>query len=216
MRKLIIWGTGGHAKVVLDIVTTLNQFSDVIFIDDAFAAEGRDFRGFHVAGGRAEIPALKVCRYIEFIIAIGRNTTRANCFREALGEGLEPATIIHPSAVVSRSASIEPGTVVMPNVVINADAVIGADCIINTSAIVEHDCRIADHVHLSPGAALGGGVSIGEYSHIGLNVSVLPEMEIGERVIVGAGAVVVNQILSGQKVAGVPAKLLHGHAIACA
>jgi acetyltransferase-like isoleucine patch superfamily enzyme len=57
-------------------------------------------------------------------------------------------------------------------------------------------------------------VRVCAYSHIGLNASVIPGTEIGERAIVGAGAVVLEDVAPGDTVAGVPAKSLQRRATA--
>jgi sugar O-acyltransferase (sialic acid O-acetyltransferase NeuD family) len=208
VNKLLIWGTGGHGKVVLDVVRAQGNFPDVVFIDDGARISSGDFQGCRVVGGRAELARLRASGYAHFVIAIGCNDARAECFQAAFEAGFEPATFVHPTAAVSRCATIAPGTVVMPKSVINAGSVIGTDCIINSGAIVEHDCCIADHVHLAPGVVLAGGVGVGAYSLIGLNSSVLPGREIGARAIVGAGTVVLANVTPGDTVAGVPARSL--------
>lgn len=209
MSKLIIWGASGHGKVVLDVVRAQGDFTDVVFIDDAAHILLQDFQGCRVVGARTELGSLRASGYANFVVAIGSNTARAECFQAAYKMGIEPATFVHPTATVSRCATIGPGTVVMPNSVINADSAVGANCIVNSGTIVEHDCCIADHVHLAPGVVLGGGVKVGAYSFIGLNASVLPWTEVGERAIVGAGTVVITTITPGDTVAGVPARSLH-------
>ena len=214
MNKLIIWGAGGHGKVVLDLVRAQDYLSTVIFIDDGFQKLPAELDGCCVAGGRDDLASLRASGYKHSIIAIGCNALRASCFHTACRIGIEPITLVHPTAVVSRSSKVGPGTVVMPNAIINSGSVIGANCIINSGAIVEHDCCIADHVHLSSGAVLGGGVRVSAYSHIGLNASVLPGAEVGESAIVGAGAVVLKYVAHGDTVVGVPAKSLQRSAIA--
>jgi acetyltransferase-like isoleucine patch superfamily enzyme len=96
----------------------------------------------------------------------------------------------------------------MARVVINAGAQIGKNCIVNTAAIVEHECRVGDHVHLSPGVLLGGGVTVHSFAHVGIGAIALPGTEIGEGAIIGAGAVVVDSVPSGATVVGIPARAL--------
>jgi sugar O-acyltransferase (sialic acid O-acetyltransferase NeuD family) len=209
MKKLVIWGTSGHGKVVLDVVQALQEWSQIVFLDDAGPGIGDVFMGCSVAGRRDQLPVL---RGAEFLIAIGSNVVRSDCFFEAVAQGLRPAIAVHPSAIVSRFASIGAGTVVLPRAVINAGATIGVDCILNTGVIVEHDCVIGDHAHLSPGVVLGGGATIGAFVHVGLNASALPLANIGESAVIGAGAVVLKLVAPGETVAGVPAKPLKvGH-----
>jgi sugar O-acyltransferase (sialic acid O-acetyltransferase NeuD family) len=206
MNGLLIWGAGGHGKVVLDVAQATQIWDTIAFIDDCWSAGKTEFMGLPVLGAREQLPLLLDRGYSEFIVAIGVNVSRAKCFAEALARGFLPATMVHPTSVVSRSALIGPGTVVMPRAVVNAGSVIGEDSIINTGAVVEHDCVVGSHVHLSPGVVLGGGVRIGAYAHVGLSATVLPHAEIGEFATIGAGAVVLHSVVPGETVVGVPAR----------
>jgi acetyltransferase-like isoleucine patch superfamily enzyme len=78
--------------------------------------------------------------------------------------------------------------------------------ILNTAAVVDHDCVIGDHVHVSPGARVAGGVTVGEGSHIGMGAIVIQGLRIGAGVLVAAGAVVLRDVPDGYRVAGVPAR----------
>jgi acetyltransferase EpsM len=203
MRKLVLWGAGGHGKVVLDIAIAMDAFSGIAFIDDDPARAGGEFCGCPVfptlaEAGRADRGAI--------VVAIGSNQIRARCAALALDRGWELATLIHPSAIVSPSARLGAGTVIMPHAVINAGAEIGSNCIINTAAVVEHDCRIGDHVHLSPGVLLGGAVTVEPLVHMGLGSIALPGSVIEACAVVGAGAVVLRAVSRGETVVGVPAR----------
>lgn len=136
------------------------------------------------------------------VVAIGDNGKRMDIL-----DGIaKAATVIHPSAVISTTATLGEGTVVFANAVVNPFAIIGRGCIINTAATVDHDCIIGDGVHISPGAHLGGGVSVERCSWIGIGASVKHGVSIGENVVVGAGAAVVGDIPDNVTIVGVPAK----------
>jgi sugar O-acyltransferase (sialic acid O-acetyltransferase NeuD family) len=202
---LLIWGAGGHGKVVLDVARGAGRFERIAFLDDDSAKAGLAFCGCPIEGGHKELESS--CGNA-FVVAMGNNRTRAKCFSRALENGLWPATLVHSTAVIAPSASIGPGTVVMAGVIVNAGAVIGENCIINSGAIVEHDCTIEAHVHISPRVVLGGGVRVGTYAHVGIGAVVLPGAIVGEESIVGAGAVVLKEVPARCTVVGVPAKAL--------
>jgi acetyltransferase EpsM len=201
----LIWGAGRHGKVVLDVVRSTALQKPIAFLDHDLMRAGLLYCDCPVIGGSAELHRFTGS---SFIIAVGDNRTRAQCFNTACGSGLLPAKLVHSAATISPSAIIGPGTVVMPGVVVNAGAVIGQNCIINTGAIVEHDCHIADHVHISPRVALGGGVTVSPYAHVGIGAVVLPGATVGEESTVGAGAVVLRAVPARSTVVGVPAKPL--------
>lgn len=207
MKALLIWGAGGHGKVVLDCARAMDVFDQIAVLDDS-APEGGNFCGCPILGDRSRLSAALEAGYTHVIVAIGDNEVRSQCYEIAIAGGLEPVCVIHPSALVSPSAAVGPGTVLMPGAVINACARIGRDSVINTGAVVEHDCRIGDHVFISPRAALGGAVTVGDYAFIGLGAAVLPLAGIAEHAIVGAGAVVLDGVDPYTTVVGVPARAL--------
>ncbi|MDZ7692666.1 MAG: DapH/DapD/GlmU-related protein [Balneolaceae bacterium] len=69
---------------------------------------------------------------------------------------------------------------------------IGKYVILNTNCVIEHECRIANGVHVAPGAVLAGNVEVGKGSFIGANTVVKESVSIGEDVIVGAGATIIK------------------------
>ncbi|MCS7300843.1 MAG: acetyltransferase, partial [Fimbriimonadales bacterium] len=97
---------------------------------------------------------------------------------------------------------------VCAGVVVQPDARIGRHCIVNTAASVDHDCTIADFVHVAPGARLAGGVKVGEGVLLGVGCCVLPGIQIGAWSVVGAGAVVTEDVPDGVVVVGVPARAI--------
>jgi sugar O-acyltransferase (sialic acid O-acetyltransferase NeuD family) len=205
MNSLIIWGAGGHGKVVLDVARSSGLYRDIQFLDDNPSKAGNFFCGYPVV---ATFDQLAKNAGQELIVAIGPNRIRALRYLQVQSDGIQRATLVHSTAVVEESAVIGSGTVVMAGAIINAQARIGENCIINTGAIVEHDCLIEDHIHISPRVALGGEVRVRSYAHIGIGAVVLPRVEIGEGAVVGAGAVVIRSVEANATVVGVPARAL--------
>jgi carbonic anhydrase/acetyltransferase-like protein (isoleucine patch superfamily) len=78
--------------------------------------------------------------------------------------------------------------------------------ILNTSCSVDHHNVIGDHVHIAPGARLGGHVTIGEGTLVGIGATVLPGCRVGSWSIVGAGAVVTEDLSDGLVAVGSPAR----------
>ena len=195
-EKVILIGASGHGKVIFDIVRA--QGDTVIgFLDD------------NATGTRCGVPVLGPIsdaeKYPEakFIIAIGANHVRKRIAAEL---NVQWHTAVHPNAVVSPSAVIGEGTVVMAGAVVQAEAVVGDHCILNTGCIVEHENRISSYAHLSPRSALGGNVSIGEESHIGIGACVRNNISICGGCTVGAGAAVVSDLNEPGVYVGVPAR----------
>lgn len=195
MKKVVIFGAGGHAKVIADIVTACGDKIEAFLIDNA--------SNTGVVGSVADYEKFLDC---EFVIGIGNAS-----IRERLSMlPVKWYTAIHPTAVISSSAVIGEGTVIMPNAVVNAGALIGKHCIINTGSVVEHDNSIEDFVHISVGAKLGGSVHIGKSTWVGIGATVSNSINVCADCMIGAGAVVVKNIDKKGTYVGVPAKLNGG------
>lgn len=205
MHKLILIGAGGHSKVIQDIVAANTEFNLYAILDDTFE-ELNEVDGV-IFGNTSFLESLKVEEY-KYCIAIGNNAVRKKLFDKFSISIEQYASLIHPSAIISKSAGIGYGTVVMPNAVVNANTVVGNHCIINTGAVIEHDNRIGDYMHISPNATLAGTVSVGAGTHIGAGAVVIPGKCVGSWSNVGAGGVVVNDIGDRVTAVGVPAKVI--------
>lgn len=207
MRKVVLVGHGGHAKVVHDVIRSSVEFEVVAFLDDKYEC-------VQLHDGITTGPIMHAMNLIKnwnpsFFVAIGQNNIRANLVQFLRKKGASFGTFIHPSAFVSPSASLGAGTVVMPGAVVNAAANVGQHVIVNSCAVVEHDSFVGDFAHVSPGACVAGGAIIGEFAHIGLNATILPQKIVGNYSIVGAGAVVLEDVESGSNVVGIPAKKIN-------
>ena len=203
MKRLAVLGASGHGKVVAEIAE-LNDW-DVVFFDDAYSVLSH-LEHWPVVGNTNDL--LSVLQSFDgCFVAIGNNKIRLAKQRLLSEQGAVFPFLNHPSAIVSRYSKLGAGSVVMAGAVINPFVQIGRACIVNTSATIDHDCLLAAGVHISPGVNLAGAVEVGETSWIGIGASVKPCIEIGSNVIVGAGAVVVNNLPSDCLVTGVPAKL---------
>ena len=205
LSGVLIYGAGGHGKVIADIIERQAKNRVFGFIDDNAQLWDKEFFGYKVLGGLTILTDKGFSHY-PIVIAIGDNQTRKDLAERLGGCGYSFARAIHPSAQIARDVQIEPGTMVMANVAINPGTRIGVHAIVNTGATLDHDCVIQEFVHISPAATLAGNVVVEEGAHIGIGCSVLPNIRIGAYSIVGAGAVVTQNIASGLTVVGVPAK----------
>ncbi|MDQ3223169.1 MAG: acetyltransferase [Gemmatimonadota bacterium] len=204
---VVVFGGGGHAKVVSDTVCAAGTYRLIGFLDDRLALGTKlTPSGCSVLGTRDWLRTA-ASSGVSVALGVGDNAVRSEVMSVCESLGIHVATLIHPSAIVSRSASLGVGTVVMPLAVVNADAVVGKGAILNTGVIVEHDCVVGDFAHLSPRVSLGGGSRVGAGAHLGLGAVVLPGISVGESSIVGAGAVVVRPVPECVVAVGVPASV---------
>jgi sugar O-acyltransferase (sialic acid O-acetyltransferase NeuD family) len=210
---LVIWGTGGHARVVADIVRLGADYELLGFLDDVYPDRHRQrFCDAPVLGGKEQLDKLKAQGIRHVIVAFGDNDSRKRIATDIVAGGFILGRAVHPRATVAADVRIGAGTVVMAGAVLNPNATLGESVIVNTCASVDHDCVLGNAVHLSPGAHLAGRVRVGDESWIGLGAVVLEGLNVGERTIVGAGAVVTRDLPANVVAYGVPAKVIRSRA----
>lgn len=207
-NKIVIWGAGGHALVVADILRTAGNFEIVGFLDDADSnRHGKPFCGATILGGRDQLDTLREQGVVQAILAFGNCAARLKFAEVLRSKGFGLATAVHPRATVASDVTIGPGSQIVAGAVINPAARIGENVIVNTCAGVDHECVLEDGAHVGPGARLGGKVSVGRAAWVGMGASILPGFKIGEGAIIGAGAVVLEDVPAGVVAFGVPAKV---------
>ncbi|WP_299702386.1 acetyltransferase [uncultured Pontibacter sp.] len=192
-----LYGASGHAKVIIDILQAAGVAVSGVFDDNPAIKE--------VSGIPAKGPFKGQKLSEPLIISIGDNAIRRRITHQLQ---LTYGTGIHPSAIISPSASIAEGTVVMQGAIIQASANIGRHAIVNTGASIDHDCIVGDFAHISPGAVLSGNVQVGEGTHIGAGAVVIPNLKIGKWCKIGAGTVVIRDIPDGVTAVGNPARII--------
>lgn len=207
MRKIVIIGDSGHAKVLTGVVNSNDDMKVYAKLDDKYQVVFTEDE--LVKGPVSHLwELIKVDSSLGVIVGIGSNLVRKKIVEELNLESEIYISAIHTSAIVSTSVEIGVGTVVMPGAIVNADTWLGNHSIVNSGSVVEHDCVVGDYGHVSPLAVLTGGVDIGEGVHIGAGASVIPLKKIGAWSTVGAGAVVVSDIEDKVTVVGAPARVV--------
>lgn len=207
MDTLIV-GAGGHGRVVVEILRAHGTHTPIGFIDADPALAGTDVAGLPVFGHVNALSKLRNRRIRTAIIAIGDNAARLTYADALRDNGFELINAIHPSAVVSPSATLGRNIVIAAGAVVGTESRIGDHAIINTSAVVDHECEIGPAAHICPNASLAGRVRVGQRAFVGLGAKIIPCMTIGNGATVGAGAVVIRDVPPFATVVGVPAQVI--------
>jgi acetyltransferase EpsM len=194
MNKLVLYGAGGHAKVIGELAE-LNHYTELFFFEDR-----------KIKDNVWDYPIVShINDEVKCVIAIGNNSVRKR-LSNVLNNPF--VTLTHPMAQISKRTFIGAGTVIMAGASVNADVMIGKHCIINTNSSVDHDCIIEDFVHLSPNVALAGAVLVGEGTHIGIGACIIQGIKIGKWCTIGAGSVIIRDIPDGSTVVGNPGRII--------
>lgn len=208
-ERVIVLGSGGHGRVVLDILLQNPRCQVVGFLDNNHAIQGRRVDGVVVYG-----PTSEAKRWVSeldatgVVIAIGDNGVRRGLAREMETQSLRLVNAIHPSASIASSVSIGRNVVIAAGVVVCAHSQIGNSAILNTGCIVDHQAMVGEGAHVCPGARLAGRVKIESGAFVGIGATIVPHVTIGCEAIVGAGALVTEDVPAMTTVVGVPARAI--------
>lgn len=207
-QPLVLLGAGGHAKVLLDILSR-QGIRPVACISPQPLPVHPLFAGItHYANDTAlhnfDPQAVML---INGIGALPGSSRRFALFDEAKLLGFRFFSVICASAQVSPFATLGEGVQIFSHAIVNVDSQLADNVIINTRALVEHDCQIGKHTVVSPAAVLCGQVQTGQQVFIGAGAVVIQSVRIGDRAMVAAGTMLAHDLLPDYKIYPARAKV---------
>ncbi|MGD8507169.1 MAG: acetyltransferase [Candidatus Bathyarchaeota archaeon] len=209
--KIVIVGAGGLGREALRLIQRHNAHSSRVgddfeilgFIDDLKSLWGQKINGAKVLGG---IDFLKRMKGAKTVVVIGDSKIRKSVVQRI--RGIKFFSCVDPSVSISRDISIGKGTLIQEGVILTCNIRMGNHCYINLDCTIGHDVILENFVTLDPSVNVSGNAKILEGSHIHTNAVICPSVVVGRWSIVGAGAVVLNDVPDYTTVVGVPAKPL--------
>lgn len=204
---LILLGSGGHARVLIDAVDP-RYYSWLGYLDVVMRSHC-DFR-LNYLGNDSELESYstEACKLVNGIGSVKTTAKRDEIYWKFRKAGFSFQTIKHSSAVVAKGVQLGEGCQIMAGAIIQSGAKCGVNVIVNTKASVDHDCVIGDSAHIAVGATLSGNVVVGSQAFVGAGSTVKHDVVLGESCIVAAGAVVVRDVPPLALVMGVPARVV--------
>ncbi|MGB3710463.1 MAG: hypothetical protein WA985_02115 [Erythrobacter sp.] len=217
MRDLVIIGAGGFALEILDCVETINDVAErgggkaewrvIGYADDQPSGAAAEKTEHDVLCSPDEI-ADELGTGVAFHIAIGDNKARQRIAATLEGQGLEPATLVSPRAIISARGSLGAGSYAAHNAAIASHAKCGRHTIINVGAVVGHEAELGDFAQLAPNAVVTGRCRIGVGGYLGSNASIFPSRTVGSFGAIGGNSFAVGDVADGETVIGNPARAM--------
>ena len=209
MKNIVIIGAGGVGREVSLIIHQINELEQTWnllgFIDDNTDNWGKVINGYSVIGGIDSLEFLSNDTYI--VIAIANYKVKKNIVNK-INNKFKFATIVHPKVWIHDYMTVGEGTIIYEGAILTANIEIGNHVIISPKCGVGHDSIIKDYVSLLWNVNVSGNDLIEEGVMMGSGSTVIQGKKIGKGSIIGAGAVVVNDIESFSTAVGVPAKVI--------
>jgi sugar O-acyltransferase (sialic acid O-acetyltransferase NeuD family) len=205
--RILVWGAGGHASVVLDALRD-GQVEVVGLLDDFSPESTRTILGIPVIGGIEKLASLRETGVAHVHIAVGDCQARLRLADVCEKTGFALFSVIHRSAAIAAETKVGPGSFIAAQSVVGPRSMLGRCTIVNHGSTVDHDCDLSDGVHVAPGVHIGGHVKVGRASFIGIGSALRDRIRIGSEVVLGAGSVAVDDIPDGSLALGVPARVV--------
>jgi sugar O-acyltransferase (sialic acid O-acetyltransferase NeuD family) len=209
MKRLAIIGCGDLGKLIAHHALTDRHYEVTGFFDD-LKTPGDTVMGLPVLGNSGDIKAVySEGRFDCLMVAIGYKhfNERKRMYDTYSGE-IPFGRIIHSSCYVDPGCTIGDGVFILPGCVLDHNVKIGDNVLLNTGCCIAHDSEVKDHSFLSPRVCIAGFTKIGSCCNIGINATIIDNIEIPDHVQIGAGAVVVKNIAESGVYIGNPAKYL--------
>ena len=213
-QEIVILGTNGNCVDIFETIESINArqgrrvYECRGFLDDNPALRGRTLCGVKVLGPLARAGEHGGCFFVNGIGSPASYLQKHAIIAETGLPLKRFATLVHPSATVSTSASLGAGTVVFANVSISSNVRIGNHVIILPNAVISHDAAVGDYTCIAGGVCISGGTRVGRQCYLGTGSSIIGNVEIGDFSLVGMGSVVLENIAENGVVAGNPARFL--------
>lgn len=196
-KPILILGSGGHSKVLIEILEL--QKIDIIGIIDPNRTTGEVYQGVPVVAKDIQVNEFDPSK-ISIVNGIGSIPGNDNRWLESQrfrSKGFSFQSVIHPSAILSSELKLGDGVQIMAGCILQSHVSIGEDVIINSGSVIDHDCIIGDQSHIAPGVTLSGGVKVGAKAHLGTGTVVIQNISIGNNVVIGAGSVIFKDVPDG-------------------
>lgn len=209
MKNIIIIGAGGVGREVSLIIEKINKLKAtwnlIGFIDDNINSWNRIINGYQIIGGMDLLETLPLDTYV--VIAIANYNVKKKIVNK-INNKFKFATIIDPKVYIHDYMTIGEGTIIYEGAIITANIQVGNHVIISPKCGIGHDSIIKDYVSLLWNVNVSGNDVIEEGVMMGSGSTIIQGKKIGKGSIIGAGAVVIDDIDSFTTAVGVPAKVV--------
>jgi len=203
MQDLLIFPFGGTAIEALDCLG--QDYHCIGFISDDRDKIGKSYAGIKVFSRTALIkyPNCKILAVPGSPLSFLTRKTVINSLKLA---NERFATVVHPSAVVSRHSKIGHNTLIGAGAVVTSNAYIGNHVCILPNSVVHHDSMVGEYTLIGSNVVVAGNVKIGANCYLGSGSNIINGCSIGDEVLVGMGTTVIKPLESNSRYVGNPGR----------
>lgn len=213
--RIVIIGSGDLAEQIAYHAVQDAGMEVVGFLDD-FLAVGtwvkKATKDYLIIGNTSTASIIQLYIQNKFdALLVGIGYKHFN-FRQEVFDRLQGkipfAKLIHSSCYVDKSCQLGEGSILFPGCVLDYNVLLGNNVLLNTGCTIAHDTNVGDHSFLSPRVALAGFVSVGRACNLGINTTIIDNIQVYDDIQTGGGTVVTKNLTKSGLYVGVPARFV--------
>lgn len=211
MKDIAIFGAGGFGREIACLINRINEkqegawnligfFDDDENLKDAWNEYGK------VIGGMDALNQWD--KPLNLVIAIGNPAILEKLVGKIQNPNISFPNLIDPNVEFMDREHVEmgKGNVICMRSTISTNVKFGNFNLLNVAVGVGHDASLGDFNVVMPNVNISGGVTIGNANLFGVKSTVLQYLKVGDRVKIGASALLMRNAKSENLYFGIPAE----------
>ena len=205
MKDIYIIGASGFGREVAWLIEELDEFNVIGFVDDNKEIQDKKINDIPVVGGISFLIDQK--EETNVVIAIGNPTIHYKIYEQLKeNKNIKFPNIIAKDVRISNSNKLGIGNIICTQSILTVNITLGNFNHINLDCTVGHDVILHDFVTVYPSVNISGNVVVGNYSELGTGTKIIQGKSITENVIIGAGSVVIKDLIEKGTYVGSPVR----------
>lgn len=208
-KKCIIYGAGTYGQVY---AAYLKEHYEVLgFLDDDDKLIGTTLDSLPVLGNSSYLKK-NPNKDIAIFVPIGNNAIRVKILENARSLGYATPSFVHKDTQIHDSVKVGQAVYILPSTSIMPFTTIGDNTMISMGVNIAHHVIIENGCFFSQGTNIGASIHLKEQAYCGIASTIMTGVkEIGENTLIGAGAVVTQDLPGNCTAVGIPAKPIKFH-----
>lgn len=158
-KDLLILGAGQYGVLAKEIAESMGCFANIAFLDDSYKVPEKvgelaePTEGPSIIGATHDIAKFTNDFHYAFV-AIGNPDVRRHLVEQVLSNGMDLATLVHPTAYISPSAQLQKGVCVEPNATVQTKAMVAQASYIASGVVIRHNASVGEFCHVDCNAVV--------------------------------------------------------------
>ena len=204
---IVIYGTCNWARLLLDELGSDPRYRIAAFTCDPEYLDSAEFCGYPLYAFSEIERRFPPDQYQMLVCGIYASPReRSDYYLRAKRKGYTCPNFISAGALVSPTVSFGENNFVFGGAYIDTRCRFGNNIIVRPNVYIGHESAIGDTVFFAPGCNVASRCRIGDLSMCCIGSTLIGGLSIGREVLIGAGALMLEDAPDSGKYLGVPAR----------